>query len=76
MIGIKDINGIEIEEGHEVEVRVKTWNGTMPICRGKIEFRGEDLSSFGCGYGVVDSGKITFLSGISKSSTEIEVMEE
>jgi hypothetical protein len=74
MIGIKDINGIDIEVGHNVEVRVKSWNGDITICKGKIEYRDADLSSWGCGYAVMDANAMTFLSSISRSSTEIEII--
>jgi hypothetical protein len=75
--GIIDKNGIEVEAGQYIEIRVKTWDGSIPICKGVIEYRSEDISSLGCGFGVADPerGRFTFLSSISKSRTEIEVVD-
>ncbi len=38
MIGIKDINGVPVSEGNIVEIKVKTWNGYIEICKGRVEF--------------------------------------
>jgi hypothetical protein len=77
-IGIKDKNNQEIHEHQEVEIKVQTWNGSYhTICKGKIQFVSEDLSSHGCGYAVVEkNGKKTFLSSVSKSNTDIEIVSE
>jgi hypothetical protein len=73
--GIIDKNGVEVEAGQYIEIRVKTWNGFIPICRGVVEFRNNDISSWGCGFGVANEGRFTYLSSISKSRTEIEVVD-
>ncbi|OUM85662.1 MAG: hypothetical protein BAA01_09325 [Bacillus thermozeamaize] len=76
-IGIKDSNGRPISEGDTVSVKVKTWYGFLEICRGPIRFITDDLSSWGCGYAVMNTHRgPTFLSSISKSNTVIEVVEE
>ncbi|WP_339317946.1 hypothetical protein [Paenibacillus sp. FSL R10-2734] len=71
-IGIKDINYIEIKAGDEVEIRFPSWNGKTVICRGIVEYRANDTSCYGCGYGVNDLERgFTYLSCISRSSTQI-----
>lgn len=75
MIGIRDINGRFVKEGDNVEITVKAWNGPIVVTKGKIMFRDQDNSSWGCGWGVQDGKNFTFLSSISKVNTEIEVKE-
>lgn len=75
MIGIRDKNGTLIKEGDNVEVTVNAWNGSIVVAKGKIMFRAQDASSWGCGWGVQDGRNFTFLSSISKGNTDIEVKE-
>lgn len=76
-LGIQDKNGVEIEIGQEVEVSIQSWDGKIIICHGPIVWRGKDISSLGCGYGIEDERKgFTFLSNISKSGVDIEVKSD
>ena len=75
MIGIKDKNGKFVNEGDTVEVTVKAWNGPIVVAKGKVMFRSQDNSSWGCGWGIQDGRSFTFLSSISKGNTDIEVKE-
>lgn len=76
MIGIHDKHGTPIEAGHTVEVTVPAIQGRFTIIKGTIEYKEHDISSWGCGWGIQSDSGFTFLSSISRSHTEIEVLDD
>lgn len=74
-LGIKDKNGIDLVEGQQVEVTMQDiFNQRSVLLEGKIQYVPDAVSSYGCGFAIVNDLGITYLSTIAKSHTEIEVV--
>lgn len=77
VIGIKDIHGATIQEGDKVRITIEGQihpDQRQTLFEGMIEYRGIDISSLGCGYGVRHDGYFDFLATLS-NRCQIEVLK-
>lgn len=76
-IGITDVKGATVHEGDKVRITIEDhihpWE-RFTIREGIIKYRGKDLSSLGCGYGIEDGQVFNFLACYSHNC-QIEVIE-
>lgn len=62
---LNDINGNPIYPDDHITARIKDWNGYVTIAKGRVKYMRPSVTTYGCGYAIVDDHRTVFLNTLS-----------